>query len=64
MEIVAAEVFLVMQLLQREQGSARVQPRLGAAVDALQTLHQKLDVANAAAVQLDVDGRSPAAGRP
>ena len=54
-KIPPADMPLVMQLLQRKQGPAGAQPGLGAAVHALQTLHQKLDIPDAAAVELDVD---------
>src|SRR3954471_24177962 len=53
-EIASAEVLLVVQLAEREQGAARAQPALLAAIDALQALHQELDVADAAAVELHV----------
>src|SRR6266480_6196287 len=54
-EFLAADVELVMQFLQREQGSARPQPGFCASINSLQTLHQKLDIANAPGVNLDVD---------
>src|SRR5947209_6979254 len=47
--IAACDVSLVVQFLQREQCSARAQPRLAAAVNALQALRQEFNVANAAA---------------
>ena len=57
-----------MQFLQGEEGPAGAQPQLLAAIDALQALHQELDVADAPAVELHVQagglGRSlPAAVR-
>src|SRR5882724_9893232 len=54
-KIFATQVTLVMQLLQREHGSAGAQPFFSSTVDALQALHQELDVADTAAVELDVD---------
>ena len=54
-EVFAADVFLVVQLLQGKHRAARAQPGFSASVDALQTLHQKLDVANSAAIKLHVD---------
>src|SRR5256885_4743717 len=52
----AGNVPFVMELLQREQGAAGPQPGLSASVDPLQALHEKFDVANAAAVQLHING--------
>ena len=57
-KLLAAHVTLVVQLLQGEQSAARAQPGLLAAIDALQTLHQKLDVPDTAGVQLEVDARA------
>src|SRR5438034_10877296 len=51
----AADVELVMQLLQRTQRSTRPQPGLCASINSLQTLHQELDVANASRVNFDVN---------
>jgi hypothetical protein len=45
---------LVAQAEQREHGAAVAHPRLAPAVQALQALHQKLDVADAAGSQLDI----------
>jgi hypothetical protein len=45
---------LVAQAEQRKHGAAVPHPRLAAAVQALQALHQKLDVADAAGRQLDI----------
>ena len=45
----------VAQPEQREHGAAVPHPRLAAAVQPLQALHQELDVANAAGRKLDVD---------
>src|SRR5689334_16722021 len=56
MEFLAADVPLVMQLLQREQGASGPQPGLRTSVYALQTLHQKLDIPNAASIDFYVDG--------
>src|SRR5438067_4861505 len=54
-KILAAEVALVMKLLQCKESSARTQPGFCAAINALQALHQKLDLANAAAPDLNID---------
>src|SRR5581483_2511509 len=54
-KVLAADVVLVVQLLQRKQSPAGAQPGLLSAVDALQTLHQELDIANAATVYFNVD---------
>src|SRR4051812_12431424 len=53
-EIAPAEVLLVVQLAKREQRAARAQPALLTAIHALQALHQELDVADAAAIELHV----------
>src|SRR5579859_4940117 len=54
-KILAADVIFVVQFLQREQSTAGAQPGLLSAIDPLQTLHQELDIANAAAVYFNVD---------
>ena len=53
-KFLAADMAFVMQLLQRKKRAAGAQPGLGAAIHALQALHQKLDIADAAARQLDI----------
>src|SRR5713226_5431681 len=53
-EIAARDMALVVEFLQRKQGASGPQPGLSAAVHSLQTLHQKLDIANAAAINLYV----------
>ena len=55
LEVLAADVLLVVQLLQSEESAAGAQPRFAAAVDALETLHQKFNIANAAAIDLHID---------
>ena len=50
----AGEKALVAQAEEREHGAAVPHPLLAAAVQALQALHQELDVADAAGRQLDV----------
>ena len=45
---------LIAQAEQREHGAAVAYPRLAPAMQALQALHQKLDVADAAGSQFDV----------
>ena len=52
MKILAADVLLVVKLLQGEEGPARPQPALFSAIDALQALDQKFNVPDAAAVEL------------
>src|SRR5690242_814090 len=47
LEILAADVRFVVQLLQREQCAAGSEPRLASSIDALQTLHEEFDIANA-----------------
>ena len=54
--IVPADVALVMKFLQREQRSARTQPRFSAAVHSLQTLNQKFDIADPPAIDFYVQG--------
>src|SRR5437763_12793744 len=56
-EIMAADMPLVMQFLQREESSSGAQPRLGASVNSLQTLNQELDITHTAAINLDIGGR-------
>src|SRR5262245_52545323 len=56
LEVGPTEMALIVELLQREQRAAGPEPRLLAAVDALQALQEKLDIANAAAVELYVNG--------
>ena len=52
----AADVALVMQLMQREQSSARPQPGFRAAIHPLQALHQKFNIADATAIDLHING--------
>src|SRR6266850_2638327 len=54
-KILATQVTLVMQLLQREHGPTGAQPFFSPAIDALKALDKKFDIADAAAVDLDVD---------
>src|ERR1017187_9365251 len=56
MEILSADMFLVVEFLQSEERATRAQPALFTAVHPLQALHQELDVADASAIELDVDG--------
>ena len=49
------EELFIVQARERQHRSAVPHPWIGAAVETLQTLHQKFDVANAAALQLDVE---------
>ena len=55
-KLLAADVALVMQLLQRKQRASGTQPGLASAVNALQALHQKLNIANTAVTELHVNG--------
>jgi len=54
-EVSAANVLFIMQLVERKQCSAGTEPWLGTSIYALQALHQKLDVANSAAIDLYID---------
>src|SRR5271165_733052 len=54
-EVFSADVLLVVKLLQRKEGSARTEPAFLAPIETLQALHQKLDVADASAIEFDVD---------
>ena len=54
------EQVLVAEPRQRQQRTAVPHPRVPAAVQPLQALHQKLDIADAAGRQLDVECRSAA----
>src|SRR5436309_5391168 len=55
MKVPAGDVVLVMQLLQREHRPAGAQPWFLATIHALQTLHEKLDIANASAIELHIE---------
>src|SRR6516162_11064140 len=55
MKILAADVLLVVKLLQGEEGPARPQPAFFSTIDALQALDQKFNIPDAAAVELYVD---------
>ena len=55
-EIAAADVTLVMQFLQREEGPTGTEPGLGTSIHSLQALDEELDIADAAAVHFDVNG--------
>src|SRR5258708_7011112 len=61
-EIATRDMTLVVELLQRKQGTPGTQPGLGATVHALQALHQKLDIANAAAIDLYIQTLLPFSG--
>src|SRR5436305_13022025 len=60
MKVPAGDVVLVMQLLQLEHRPAGAQPSFPATIHALQTLHEKLDIANATALDLHIEGRCTA----
>ena len=51
----AGEKAFVLQAGERQHGAAVANPSVGAAVEALQALHQKFDIADAAALQLYFD---------
>jgi hypothetical protein len=53
-EIRVGKQSLVVELAQREESSARAHPGIVTAVQPLQALGEEFDVANAAAVQLDI----------
>src|SRR5262249_32639125 len=55
LEVAPADVLLVMEFLERKERSTRSQPAFFSAVNALQTLYKKLDIANAAGVELHVE---------
>src|SRR5947208_6184006 len=55
-EIAAADVTLVMQFLQREEGPTGTEPGLGTSIHSLQALDEELDIADAAAIHFDVNG--------
>ena len=51
MKFLAADVALVMQFLQGKQRASGAEPRLASAVNPLQALHQKLNIADAATIK-------------
>src|SRR5579862_43076 len=53
-KFLSADMAIVMQFLQRKERAAGSQPRLRTAIDALQTLDKKFNVADAATVDLHV----------
>src|SRR5438067_6929411 len=55
MEILATDVALIVQLLQREQRAAGAQPFFLAAIHSLQALHQELNIADSAAIHLYIN---------
>src|SRR5215813_4976846 len=55
-KVFAADVSLIVQFLQRKERATRTQPSFFAAINPLQTLRKKLDIANAAAIELHVNG--------
>ena len=61
--VFAADVSLVVQFMQCKQRSSRPKPTLLAAIDTLQTLHEKFDVPDSSAVELHVYGPSDRAPR-
>src|SRR5215472_17100326 len=54
-KILPADVFLVVKLLQCEQSSARTQPGFLSAINTLQPLDEKFNVANTPTVELHVN---------
>ena len=60
MKFLAADVSLVVQFVQRKQGSAGSQPGFRAAIHPLQALHQKFNIADAPAIDLHINGLRPA----
>ena len=61
----AGEKAFIAQAEERDHGAAVAYPRLAAAVQALQALHQELDIADAAGRELDIEaaGGDRALGR-
>src|SRR5438309_12006296 len=55
MEILATDVALIVQLLQREQRAAGAQPFFLAAIHSLQALHQELNIADPAAIHFYIN---------
>src|SRR5579864_3946971 len=53
-KVLATDVALIVQLLEREHGAARAQPGLRPSINTLQALHQELDIANPAVIEFDV----------
>ena len=49
--------FLIAQTSQGQQGAAMAHPQFAPAVQTLQALHQELNIANAAAFELDIEAR-------
>src|ERR1035437_8953237 len=54
-EVFAADVLLVVELLQSKHRPPRTQPRFATAIDTLQALHQEFNIANATTVELHID---------
>ncbi len=61
--LAAGKQALVAQTEKREHGAAVAHPRVAAAVEPLEALHQKLDVANAAGREFDIEPVLQAAPR-
>src|SRR5512144_1227681 len=61
--LLVREQTLVAQAEQGQQRASVTHPRFAAPVQALETLHQELDVANSSPGQLDVEARLPALPR-
>src|SRR5215510_7373550 len=57
MKVFATDVSFIVQFLQRKERATRTQPSLFSAINALQTLGQKSDVADTASIELHVDSR-------
>src|SRR5438876_7002995 len=55
-EIVSADVALVVEFLQREKCPTGTQPGFAASIYSLQALDKKFDVPNSAAINLHVEG--------
>src|SRR5215467_4446235 len=63
-EVSIAEMAFIIQLLQRQKRATGTEPWLFAAIYTLKALRQELDIANAAAIELYINGwRLPARGQ-
>src|ERR1700756_3496206 len=62
-KLLPVDVSLVVQLLQGKECASGPQPGLAPSIHALETLHEKLNVANPAVIDFDVDHRRPAASQ-
>src|SRR5215470_6859543 len=59
MEIVAADVTLVMKFMKRKERASRAKPGLGTSVHPLQALYEKFNIPNSPAINFHVDRLVP-----